>query len=266
MCERRLTAVQQLERCNTLSDLAAAFGIDQVSPFESPVVARLYDALLCYERASMIRGVVDDFYAAIGTPVAGSSFLEVGCGSGRVLIEMANRILQPDCSFVGVDPSSEMIAIAEENLAKHSVPANVRFFTGSMLDASAVEEIRAVDFVIVRNTISWMSNADASIRAALQCLKPGGKVLIRELRRDAYFPLLKTRIRNCLAFQAGGITLAYPPSAMVAAYRSAMTLAEILALLGRCGVSVNTVRPNENDNAITEPWGVEMFLTGVKKL
>ena len=92
MRDRSLTALQKLEQCNSVEDLVATFGDDKISPFMSPVVARLYDALLSYERASMIRGVVDDFYAAFGTPVTGSSFLEVGCGTGRILLGMADRI------------------------------------------------------------------------------------------------------------------------------------------------------------------------------
>jgi ubiquinone/menaquinone biosynthesis C-methylase UbiE len=262
--EEHLTALEKLERCVSVEDLNAAFGSELNSPFEDPVIARLYDALLIYDRASMIHVAVDDFCAAIGSPGANSRFLDVGCGTGRVLLEIANRFRHLNCSFIGTDPSAEMIAIAEENRGGYSNPNNVIFLCGTLSDRDVIKQVQQIDYILMRNTISWMKDADSELQTWIQHLKVGGMILIRELRRDASFPLLKTRIRQCLAFRVGDLTLAYPPSAMVAAYRSAWTLTRISALLDLCGISTWMTRPGENDDVTVEPWGVDMFIQGEK--
>jgi ubiquinone/menaquinone biosynthesis C-methylase UbiE len=213
----------------------------------------------------MIHGVVDDFLAAIGTVPPGARFLDVGCGSGNVLLEMARRFSPKQVTFIGVDPSPEMIAIAQDNSERDSCASHVSFLCGTSSDPDTMSRLKEMDYLVIRNTISWMDHVDEEMRMWLDCLKPRGTVLIRELRRDAHFLLLKTRIRNCLAFHAHEFTLAYPPSAMVAAYRSALTPAELVTILNRCDISITIKRPGEHDDVTTEPWGVDMFFVGEKR-
>jgi ubiquinone/menaquinone biosynthesis C-methylase UbiE len=260
MSERCLTALQKLDQCQSLDDLVSAFGCDTASPFDSPVVPRLYDALMVYERAPMLAGVVDDFVALMDTPVSGARFLDVGCGTGRVILEIARHFPGLRASYIGIDPSAEMVAIANENLERCGVRGDFRFLQGTASDPVIAEQVGNVDFVVIRNTVSWMSHPESELKKCAQFLSPGGKLLVRELRRDASFSLLKRRIAGCLAFPAGNLVLSYPPSAMIAAYKSALTTPELCSYLVAAGLVITSTRPVETDDTLSEPWGVDMLL------
>jgi ubiquinone/menaquinone biosynthesis C-methylase UbiE len=266
MSRSQFTALERLEQCQSVEDMLRAFPSrdDRFAPFDDPVIARLYDALLASDRASMIKSATNDFCAAIGRVKKGAHFVDVGCGSGRTLLDLAGRFSQSKCAFVGVDPSVEMIAIAKENYKRQRNPKNVSFLCGHLNNVLVAKRTQNTDYMIIRNTVSWMADSAAELRIWLERLKPGGQIMIREIRRDAFFPLLKARVRRCLAFKAGDLTLAYPPSAMVAAYRSALTVGKLVAILNRFGITITIERPRKHDDVTAEPWGVDMFLVGEK--
>jgi ubiquinone/menaquinone biosynthesis C-methylase UbiE len=264
MSHSHLTALERVEQCQSVEDMVKAFPDSIAAPFDDPVVARLYDILLASERASMIKSAVDDFCTAIGVPRQGARFLDVGCGTGRMILDMSTRFPESQCTFVGVDPSAEMIAIANENRQELHHRKDITFLCGALTDNVIKQHTQDVDYLIIRNTVSWMNDPVEELRVWLERLKPGGQILIREIRQGAYFPLLKARVRKCLAFKANDLTLAYPPSAMVAAYRSALTLAELVTILNRCDIAITTTRPGERDDVTAEPWGVDMSLVGEK--
>lgn len=258
----RSKALGKLGRCHSLADLGEAFGDKWVGGFQDPVLARLYDALLSNERSSMVRDCVEDFCAAIGKPPIGTRILDFGCGAGHVLLGLAERFSNRGYTFLGLDPSDEMIALAEKNRARQRGRRSIQFRHGRLLKRESDVGRPKADIVLIRNAVSWMGDASAEIGAALRCLNPGGMILIRELRRDAHIPLLKERIRACLAFEANGVPLCYPPAAMVAAYRAALTPLELIAILSKNGASAEILHPAKKDSVKTEPWGVEMFVQG----
>ncbi len=57
----------------------------------------------------------------------GSRVLELGCGSGAVLLLAANH--HGDCQFVGLEKSQDMLALARKNTARH---AQTEIVEGSM--------------------------------------------------------------------------------------------------------------------------------------
>jgi SAM-dependent methyltransferase len=90
---------------------------DDYAPF-----AREYDAV--YER---LRGPSGDaaFYRELARE-SGGPVLELGCGSGRILLPIAREGIPA----VGLDASASML----EELAAKSPPANLRFVAGRMQD------------------------------------------------------------------------------------------------------------------------------------
>jgi ubiquinone/menaquinone biosynthesis C-methylase UbiE len=215
---------------------------------------------MAFERASMLAGVVDDFVALMGSPIAGARFLDVGCGTGRVILEIARRFPLLPASYIGIDPSAEMIRIANENLEKSGTRGDFSFLQGTVSDPDIVEQVDSVNYLVIRNTVSWMGCPESEIRNCARLLRPGGKLLVRELRRDASYPLLKRRIAGCLAFPAGDLVLSYPPSAMIAAYSSALTAQELSSFIEASGLVITSARPTESDNTQEEPWGVDMLI------
>jgi len=62
----------------------------------------------------------------------GSRLLELGCGTGDEALALADD----GCEVVALDPSSEMIRIAESKAAKHHRGGHVRFVVGTSHDAA----------------------------------------------------------------------------------------------------------------------------------
>src|SRR4029450_11223347 len=57
---------------------------------------------------------------------AGDPVLELGCGTGRIL----RQIARPGYSVTGVDSSPEMLAFAQNSLESMTPPASVRLIEG----------------------------------------------------------------------------------------------------------------------------------------
>ena len=111
----------------------------------------------------------------------GDRVLEIGCGTGTVTLMVASRVGVSGAA-VGVDPSPKMLARALVKL-KRTPLSQVTFLAagGDDLPFPAGH----FDAVILFLVIHEMAHADriASLREALRVLKPGGHVVIGELRR-----------------------------------------------------------------------------------
>jgi len=92
----------------------------------SAIVAECYD--LVYEYVSR-RDV--DFFVEIAKSVSGPT-LELGCGTGRVLIPTA----QAGCEITGLDLSEHMIAVCRRKLADQTddVQSRAKLVQGNMTD------------------------------------------------------------------------------------------------------------------------------------
>ncbi|MHB1134130.1 MAG: class I SAM-dependent methyltransferase [Chloroflexota bacterium] len=111
--------------------------------------------------------------------VAGRA-LDVGCGPGKLALEMARR--SPALTVVGIDLSMEMIQLAEENARQAGEAERVAFQTGS------AEQIPFPDasFDVVVSTLSlhhW-SDPVAALREIQRVTKPFGRYFVLDLRRD----------------------------------------------------------------------------------
>src|SRR4051812_38598954 len=79
-------------------------------------VADLYDWVIPYRERSDIAFFVE------AAKTAGGPVLEVGCGTGRVLIEMARA----DVEAVGLDLSTPMLAVCRDKLRQESASVQSR--------------------------------------------------------------------------------------------------------------------------------------------
>ncbi len=127
---------------------------------------------------------------------AGGTVLEVGCGTGNLLVQVAKAYRQARC--VGVDIDSDSLEVARERIAAAKVGGRVELRHGSV---SATVEPASIDVVTM---VEVLHEIAPGIRAGVvaECaaaLKPGGWMLIvdetypstpRESRqRDFLFPL-----------------------------------------------------------------------------
>jgi 2-polyprenyl-3-methyl-5-hydroxy-6-metoxy-1,4-benzoquinol methylase len=110
---------------------------------------------------------------------AGGTALDVGCGSGTALTELAKAF--PNAEFVGLDPASNMIAEARERYADMH---NVRFDVGY---GEAIAEVAAYDLITTFDCMHDMTDPDGTMRAVRRAIKPDGAWLIKDIRAgDTY--------------------------------------------------------------------------------
>lgn len=106
---------------------------------------------------------------------AGIDVLDVGCGAGRALVEMARHY--PASRFVGYDFSPEATASASERARAHGL-TNVRF---EARDAARMEDRGAFDLVTAFDAIHDQAAPDAVLRNVAAALRPGGVFLMQDI-------------------------------------------------------------------------------------
>ncbi len=119
-------------------------------------------------------------------PVQTSQNLEVGCGNGDFLLELARKY--PALDFQGIDFSEEQIRLAREN-AKHA--DNIRFEPGSALTLDLKD--KSFDTVFFMNILHHITSKDQ--RIALGELARVAKThLIVEIKnaKNFYYKYIRT--------------------------------------------------------------------------
>ncbi len=136
------------------------------------------------------RDYSDDIALVLRTArAAGRSVLELGCGTGRVLLPLAGN----GCHVIGLDTSAALLAIARRKLA-HRGYANLGYANQAAVDGSVKVRLvqgdmtgfelaeREIDFAfVVSNTLMHVTTQAGQLKV-LQCaqrhLRAGGLLLI----------------------------------------------------------------------------------------
>lgn len=108
---------------------------------------------------------------------AGGKILELGCGTGRLLLPLARA----GYTVTGLDSSEAMLALARQKLVQENavVRGRVTLVSGDMTDLSACG--RDFSLVIIPyNTFMHLapSQTDRTLRQIKQCLTPAGQLFI----------------------------------------------------------------------------------------
>lgn len=102
----------------------------------------------------------------------GESVLDVGCGPGLMLEEMAG-VVGSRGSAVGIDPSEAMLALARGRLSK--VPtASVQVGTAEELPFAD----SSFDAVVLSQVLLYVEDVSKALKEVYRVLKPGGRVVI----------------------------------------------------------------------------------------
>ena len=102
---------------------------------------------------------------------SGDAVLDVGCGDGKVTVELARRV--PSGRVVGIDASADMVRLATDTWATSL--ANVEF---RVVDARALDFAPVFDWVFSNSTLHWVPDHPAVLRGIVRALKPGGRVVL----------------------------------------------------------------------------------------
>ncbi|MGE7913333.1 class I SAM-dependent methyltransferase [Lysinibacillus xylanilyticus] len=103
-----------------------------------------------------------------------AEFLIVGSGSGNEILQFAEK--RPHWSFVGIDPSSAMLQIAEERLKP--LPNNMSLHQGTILDLLPSVKFDAASCILVLHFIDDYQEKLATLKEIANNLKPGAPFVL----------------------------------------------------------------------------------------
>ncbi|MCB1509608.1 MAG: class I SAM-dependent methyltransferase [Hyphomicrobiaceae bacterium] len=121
-------------------------------------------------------------------PPDGGLVLEVGCGTGRNLIQAARRY--PKAQFVGFDISSAMLETAQTSIDRAGLTNRIRVAQG---DATAFDMAKMfgnshADRVFISYTLSMIPPWRAVLPQALDAVAPGGRLHIVDFGQQEGWP------------------------------------------------------------------------------
>lgn len=131
------------------------------------VVAALHDYVL-----PLIPGIEQSMQQGIDV-------LDVGCGSGLALIQMAQTY--SNSRFKGVDFSEEAISIAQAEANYHKLN-NVEFV---VQDAAELHEFEQYDLICTFDAIHDQARPDLVLRNIRRALRPDGIYLMQDIRASS---------------------------------------------------------------------------------
>ena len=137
---------------------------------------------------------------------AGGEVLDVGCGSGTAVTELAKAF--PRARFVGIDPAVNMIEEARE---RHGDLPNVRFEEGY---GERLTDEGRFDLVTTFDCMHDMTDPDGTMRAVCRALKPDGAWLIKDIRAQATY---EENLENPAAPMLYGFSVLYCMSSALSA-------------------------------------------------
>ena len=129
---------------------------------------------------------------------AGGHVLDVGCGSGTALSELAKAF--PASQFHGVDPAANMIAEAKE---RHRDQGNVSFEVGY---GEEIADQGRYDLVTTFDCMHDMTDPEGTMKAVHGAVKDDGAWLIKDIKaQDTY----EENLENPVAAMMYGFSVLY---------------------------------------------------------
>ncbi|CAG8510347.1 8231_t:CDS:1 [Paraglomus occultum] len=105
----------------------------------------------------------------------GCKLLDVGCGHGQVILDLAKTF--PTSTFVGYDKSTEVVAIANADVASAGL-TNVSFH---LQDISKLKEIGEYDVILAMHTIHDLADPVNTLKGIHRALKADGVFIMQDV-------------------------------------------------------------------------------------
>lgn len=127
------------------------------------------------------------------SPPPGGSVLEIGCGTGRNLIEAGRRF--PDARLFGVDISDAMLMTANASVRKAGMAERVCLRQGDAcaFDAEILFGRASFDRVFISYALSMIPDWEAALAQAALCVAPGGRLEIVDFGQQESLPRIWKR-------------------------------------------------------------------------
>lgn len=108
--------------------------------------------------------------------------LDVGCGTGKLAAELAER--HPHCDVVAIDPSSRSIEIAR---SKRDAFEDVTFHCASIEEYSATLKEPSFDLVMANMLFQNVASMPDALKGCVEVMKPGG-ALVFAVAHPCFWP------------------------------------------------------------------------------
>lgn len=161
--------------------------------------------------------------------------VDVGCGPGYLVMRIAKEI--PDLKIIGVDISEEMIQKAYVNLSSIGLSNRAEFRKGDIKKMPF--EDNTIDLLVSTFSLHHWSNLERSLSEIHRILKPRGRFLLFDFRRDSrrlFYWLLTFASRT----GPSGLREGNEP---IASFLSSYTVSEIEAFLSETQFTCWRIRP-----------------------
>ena len=121
-------------------------------------------------------------------PAAGAMVLEIGCGTGRNLVQAARKY--PAARFYGIDVSTEMLTTAIAATERHRLNGRIRVAHGdaTSFDPAVLFGVAAFDHLMISYSLSMIPDWHAVLDQAVLRLKPGGQLHIVDFGHQERLP------------------------------------------------------------------------------
>lgn len=164
-----------------------------MNPWDRYVLPKLIDVAMKSDFIDQMRGQV--------VPRAKGRVLEIGMGSALNLRHYGAAVT----SVVGVEPSAELVQLAQQRIAGSRIPIEVLAQSGEQLPLPD----HSIDSVVFTWTLCSIANVYSALRETFRVLKPRGEVLFAEhgLAPDRDIQQWQYRIQPLWKSLAGGCHL-----------------------------------------------------------
>ena len=117
-------------------------------------------------------------------PRDGEIFLDVGCGTGGVAIEIVRR--EPGARVVGIDPAEAMLLLARSKTRSTRLSDRVTFRAADVTSPTAKFPEAPFDGVTCSFCIRNIPDRNTALARMVNVLRPGGRTVILELTRPPH--------------------------------------------------------------------------------
>ncbi len=111
--------------------------------------------------------------------------VDLGCGPGYLVTDLIRQA--PDLHVTGIDLSDEMLAEAEAHVQRHGASQHASFRKGDVQQIPFPDD--SLDLVISTLSLHHWLDPVAVLDEISRVLRPGGSLLIFDLRRDVPAPI-----------------------------------------------------------------------------
>lgn len=180
-----------------------------------------------HEFASSVLSPWDLYYLArlkqVSLSMKPGILVDVGTATGVIPFKLAHQKAFDEWKLVGLDLDASMIERGRPEIAHLPNPQQVELEVGDAEDLPLADS--SVDIVASRATLHHLSRKAHSLYEAYRTIKPGGAVLIHDMRRDAPAETIQK-------FQDMRAKIGYPESVV----EEKLTLSEVHDVIQEAGL------------------------------